>query len=112
MTAKKTVQKGLFIDALLKTNEKIKKDRASSIYEAAKITYARAIEDMERKLKLVNSQQDAMLDFCSTNLDSMMKADEFDGNSFMKKDMGYSLNLKDTQEILDILKARYKKLFE
>lgn len=95
---------------LTRSNKDIRDDRAISIIEDAEMIYKRAIENMEKDLRVLNRQRDAALDLSPGNSYSL-KPGDFDADIFVKKDIELGVEIRNLEIRLQISKKKYDELF-
>ena len=104
--------KGAFVGSLVRNNKKIREDRAIAIAEEAQMKYKRQVEDLELRIKQMKRERENMLDMSPTSADSLVMASDFDGNSFVDKDLKLGVDIRNLEIKLDVAKDRYAYLFE
>jgi len=102
---------GAFMDSLVRSNKQIKHDRAEVIAEDAQLRFKRVVEDMEMDLKRMQRERLNMLDLSPENAHSLMLGKDFDSESFVKKDLRLSVDMRNREIELGIAKERYAHLF-
>jgi len=102
---------GKFVENLKRNNKKIREDRATAIAEDGEMAYKRAIEDMQRDIKRLKRDRDALLDLSPTNADSLILATDFKGQEFTEKDLQIGITIRNLEIKLEIAQSRYKYLF-
>ena len=110
-TEKTAEQQGAFMDSLARSNKQIKRDRAEVISEDAQLRFKRVVEDMEMDLKRMQRERLNMLDLSPENAHSLMLGKDFDSESFVKKDLKLSVDMRNRAIELEIAKERYTHLF-
>jgi len=108
--AKKEV-KGAFIASLIRSNSKIKADRAEAIGEDAELIYKREVEDLRVKISRMKRNRENMLDMSPDNTMSLKPAVDFDATEFVKNDMALGVQIRETGILLEIAEERYAYLF-
>jgi len=111
MSDEEVVNNGAFLDSLIRSNSKIKKDRATAIGEDTQVLYKRNIEDLEISVKRMKREQENMMDLSPENATSLMLASDFDSSAYVEKDVDLGVKIHNTTIKLDIAKKRYKYLF-
>jgi hypothetical protein len=96
---------------LNRSNNQIKAERAASIQEDAEIAYERIVQDLERELKRKQRERAAMLDISPSNSYSFISAKEFDSDKFINDDIFISLEIKQLEDKLAVVKQRFVDLF-
>ena len=99
-----------FGDILTRNNKQIRDDRAIAIIEDAELEYKRSIENMERDLKVLKRERDAMLDLSPGNSYSLTP-DKFDAALFVKKDFEMGVEIRNLEIKLEIAQKKYADLF-
>ena len=102
---------GVFIASLKRNSSKIRADRAQAIGEDAELIYKRKIEDLEVSIKKMERDQENMMDLSPSETTSLKVASDFDAEAYADKDFELCRKIRDAKVLLDIVKARYKKLF-
>lgn len=110
-TKEEAVMAGAFVESLTRNNRQIKGDRALAIAEDTEVSYKRAVEDLEREVKLMKRKQAGMLDLSGDNAMSLKPVNDFDPDEFMTKDLALSLLIRNTEIKLELAKTRYNFLF-
>ena len=112
-TAEETLEqmKGTFVSTLTRGSKKIKTDRALSIVESTERFYRRSIEDLEQDIKDAERAQANELDLSPTTSDSLEMAKNFNAESFVQKDMEFTVRLRNLKIALAEHKERYAVLF-
>ena len=87
-------QTGAFLANLQRNNKQIRLDRAVSIAEDTQMSYKRAIEDMELELKKLGRERNNMLDLSPTTATSLVLASDFDGSTFVTKDIEIGVKIQ------------------
>lgn len=103
--------KGAFMTSLVRSNSKIRKDRALAIAEAAEMIYKREVEDLGVRIKQLKRERDNMLDLSPENAQSLVLASDFDAKAFVNKDIELGVQLRNLEIKLEIATNRYKQLF-
>lgn len=99
-----------FAQILTRNNKAIRDDRAIAIIEDAELEYKRKIENMERDLKVLNRERDAMLDLSPGNSYSLTP-EKFDAALFVKKDLEMGVQIRQQEIELEIARKKYNELF-
>jgi hypothetical protein len=102
---------GAFVNSLKRTNKEIKSDRADAISEDAEVAFKREVEDLSLTIKKKKRIRDNMLDLSPTNAQSLMVANEFDANEFVKRDTELGLEIRNLEIKYEIANKRYIYLF-
>lgn len=102
---------GIFLESLKRNAPKIRADRAEAIAEAAQILYKRAVEDLEIAIRQIERDRANALDMSPDNITSLKVAADFDAKSFVSKDIGYGIQLRNLKIELELSKERYAQLF-
>jgi hypothetical protein len=103
--------KGAFMSSLVRSNNKIRKDRAIAIAEAAEMIYKREVEDLAVKIKQLKRERDNMLDLSPENAQSLVLASDFDAKAFVNKDIELGVQLRNLEIKMEIASTRYTQLF-
>jgi hypothetical protein len=103
--------KGVFVDALKRSNKQIKDARAEAIAEDLEITYKRRIEDLELDLKNAKRQQANMLDLSPDNTYSLKLATDFDAKRWTEDHINLGKRIHNVTIELEIAKRQYNMLF-
>lgn len=111
-TTEDELQKGKFMDSLVRNNKQIKDDRALAIAEDAELIYKRKVEDLETTLKRKKRDRENMLDMSPSHAQSLILASDFDATSWVDKDHLLGLEVRNLEIELDLAKARYQQLFK
>jgi hypothetical protein len=104
--------KGAFVGSLVRNNKKIREDRAIAIAEEAQIKYKRQVEDLEMKIKQMKRERENMLDMSPTSADSLVMAADFDGGTFVAKDIDLGVSIRTLEIKLEIAQERFTHLFD
>lgn len=104
-------QEGAFVASLKRNNRQIRADRAEAIAEDAQITYRRAVEDLELKLKRMRRERENMLDLSPADKNSLMLATDFDSAAYVAKDIELGTKIRNTEIQLEIAQNQYRHLF-
>lgn len=99
-----------FAEILTRNNKQIRDDRAIAIIEDAELEYKRKIENMERDLKVLRRERDAMLDLSPGNSYSLTP-EKFDAALFVKKDLEMGVEIRNQEIQLEIARKKYNDLF-
>ena len=102
---------GAFLSNLVRTNTKIKRDRAVAIAEDVQMTYKRAVEDLEIRIKRLVREQENQLDMSPDTALSLKPAKDVDALAFTDKDLDLGLQIRNEEIKLEIAKKRYAYLF-
>lgn len=102
---------GAFVGSLVRNNKKIREDRAIAIAEEAMMKYKRQVEDLEIKIRQMKRERENMLDLSPTTADSLVLATDFDGSSFVEKDIKLGVDIRNLEIKLEIARSRYEYLF-
>lgn len=100
-----------FMDYLIRNNRQIREDRAEVIAEDTEITFRRAIEDIELRIKKLKRERDNMLDLAPDHALSLKLAENFNATEFVTKDLRLGVAIRNEEIKLDIAKTRYEFLF-
>jgi hypothetical protein len=103
---------GRFVSSLVRNNSKIKRDRAEAIGEDAEVVFKRTVEDIAIEIRKKERERDNMLDMSPTNAMSLMVANDFDAASFVSKDLGLGVEIRNLKIKLEIASSRYDELFK
>lgn len=98
---------GAFYETLIRSNSKIRNDRAIAILEQAELMYKRQIEDFEVEYKKLNRERQNMLDLSPTNADSLVLASDFDAARFVAKDIELGVKLQNLTIKMNIARESY-----
>lgn len=104
-------KKGEFAESLLRSNKKIRADRALNIIEEAQMKYRRKKEDLAYDLRQAILKRNGRLDLSPTTADSLVLASDFDADGFVNQDLQESVNIENLEIKLRIAKNRYIALF-
>jgi hypothetical protein len=102
---------GEFYNTLIRSNSKIRNDRAIAILEQAELMYKRQIEDYEVEYKKLQRERLNMLDLSPTNADSLVLASDFDASKFVVKDIELGVKLQNLTIKMNIARESYNNLF-
>lgn len=107
-----TPAKGGALQQSLDRNSKtIRKDRAQTISDTARLRYRRAIEDKHLSLRECKSQQDALIDMSPDNTMSIIRVADFDAEEFVKANADLARKIYDLSIVIEVMTADYKRLF-
>lgn len=109
--AESEVKIGAFEDSLKRNNRKIRDDRAEAIVEDTKLLYKRTVEDLGLTITRLKRDQENMLDLSPTTADSLVLASDFDTDSYVKKDIQISVDLRNLEIKLEVAQKRLTYLF-
>jgi len=102
---------GAFIDSLKRTNKSIKSDRAISISEEAEMAYERYIQDIRMGIKRLKRERTNMLDMSPDNTQSLILAKNFDSKTFVERDLGIAVSLRNEEIRLSLAEKSFEYLF-
>jgi len=102
---------GYLADSLTRSGDQIKRDRAESIAEDIKISYERAIQDLEIEVKKIKRKMKGTFDFSPNSTFSLVLADNVEGVDIVEKDMENALAYRNKKVKLILAKKRYNHLF-
>jgi hypothetical protein len=108
---KKNIEKGAFIKSLERNNVQIKEQRANAITTETKLLFKRVIEDLEIEIKKEEIERENMLDMSSADAQSLIVANEFDAERYIKKDLKSGIKIRNNKLKLEMAKERYNYLF-
>lgn len=113
MSTKKQNQNtvGKFSESLKRSGQKINHDRAASIFEDAKITYQRKVEDIELSIKRMTISRNNMLDFSPNTPYGIMSGGNFNSKDYVHNDLEITINIMNAEIALSIAKKRFEDLF-
>jgi len=100
-----------FMNSLVRNNAKIRHDRAEVIAEDAFVTYKRAVEDIQLKIKKLIRERDNMLDLSPDTALSLIVASDFDAKAFTEKDIELGIKIRNEEIKLEIAQKRFNWLF-
>jgi len=99
-----------FGTVLTRNNKQIRDERAIAIIEDAELEYKRSVENMERDLKTLKREREAMLDLSPGNSYSLTP-EKFDTGIFVKKHVELGIQIREMEIKLDIAQKGYNELF-
>jgi len=102
---------GYIAESLTRDSGQIKRDRAESIAEDIKISYERAIQDLEIEVKKIKRKMKGTFDFSPNSTFSLVLADNVEGVDIVEKDMDNALAYRNKKVKLILAKKRYNHLF-
>ena len=85
--------------------------RAEVIAEDAFVTYKRAVEDIQLKIKKLIRERDNMLDLSPDTALSLIVASDFDAKAFTEKDIELGIKIRNEEIKLEIAQKRFNWLF-
>lgn len=101
---------GKFVASITRANSQIRKDRAATILDEARMHYKRHIEDLEMQLKRLTRDQDAMLDIApGTTTD--LKMPTFDPVEFVRAHHTLTKSIYNITIEIAAAKTQYTDLF-
>jgi hypothetical protein len=103
---------GELFQSLERNNKAIKRDRAIAIVEDAELTYRRLVEDLRREIITLNRERNSMLDLSPTDANSLILANDFKSNEFVRKDIELGIKIREAKIKLEIAETRYSQLFK
>ena len=103
--------KGAFVASLQRNNRQLRDDRARAISEDTELSYRRTIEDIDRRIKSLQRDQESMLDLGHTSKDTIIAVSDFKTETFVEKDIQLSVAMRQEQIRLEEAKKRYAYLF-
>lgn len=103
--------KGAFLESLVRSNRKIREDRAQAIHEDAELIYKRKVEDLQVRVNRLKRERENLLDLSPTNAQSLVLATDFDAEEYVKKDIELGIDIRNTEIELEIARKRYAYLF-
>lgn len=101
----------LFIKTLKRNNDQIREDRALVIGEETELIYRRRVEDIQLKIKRLNTEREGLLDISPLDKNSLTFAD-FDPEAFVDKDIELAVKIRNLSIQLTLAKERYTYLFD
>ena len=104
------LRKTKFGVVLARNNKQIRDDRALSIIEDAEMIYKRVVENLEKDLRVLRREREAMLDLSPGNSYSL-KMESFDADLFVKKYQELGLSIREVEIKLEVAKNSYDDLF-
>jgi len=102
---------GAFLATLVRTNTKIKRDRAVAIAEDVQMTFKRQVEDIEIKIKRLKREQENMLDMSPETAMSLKPAKDVDALAFTDKYLEVGVQIREEEIRLEIAQKAYDHLF-
>lgn len=102
---------GAFLSSLIRSNTKIKRDRAVAIAEDAQMNYKRTVEDIEIAIKRLKRDQENQLDMSPETAISLKLAKDFEPLAFVDQDLKLGVLIRNEEIKLDIARRRYAYLF-
>tara|TARA_R110002096_G_scaffold228815_2_gene418268 strand:+ start:102 stop:416 length:315 start_codon:yes stop_codon:yes gene_type:complete len=102
--------KGKLMTQLSKSQTEVNADRIASIHESSEVSYKRRIEDKELQIKNQKIDREALLDFSDKG--DIIRSSRFDCGRLTNDDASISCEIRANELILEVLKERYKVLFE
>ena len=105
------LSEGSFLASLKRNYSKIRADRAAAIAEDCEVTYRRAIEDLDLRIKRMIRERENMLDLSPTSAQSLMLATDFDSKIFVDKDIDLGTKIRNDRIKLGIAKEQFFILF-
>ena len=100
-----------FVQMLVRNNAKIRQDRADAIAEVAQVTFKRAVEDIELRIRKLKRERENMLDLSPDHALSLKLAEDFDAQEFTEKDISIGVQIRNEEIRLEIATKRYNYLF-
>jgi len=100
-----------FVQMLVRNNAKIRQDRADVIAEVAQVTFKRAVEDIELRIRKLKRERENMLDLSPDHALSLKLAEDFDAQEFTEKDISIGVQIRNEEIRLEIATKRYNYLF-
>ena len=105
------VPAGAFREALIRSNKKIRTDRADAIVEDAETIYRRTVEDLRLSIRRMMRERENMLDLSPENATSLVLAADFDAGQYVSKELELGVSIRNSQIKLEIAEERYETLF-
>jgi hypothetical protein len=105
------IKNGAFTATLKRNNDKIRADRAELIEDSAKLTYRRAVEDIEMEIKKLETKQKTMLDMSPDDTTTIINSQDFDADEYVTKDIELAKQIRNEKIKLEVVKERYGYLF-
>jgi hypothetical protein len=102
---------GAFRDSLVRSNRKIRADRADAIVEDAETIFRRTIEDLRLNIKRMKRERENMLDLSPETSMSLVLASDFDAKEYVSKELELGVSIRNDEIKLEIAEARYLYLF-
>lgn len=99
-----------FIESLQRNNDQIREDRARTIGADSELIYRRRVEDIELKIKRLQREQEGLIDISPLDRNSLTFAD-FQPETFVQKDIEYSLTIRNLTIQLEVATKRFEYLF-
>jgi len=85
---------GDFIESLVRSNSKIKRDRAEQIGRKTATAYKRAVEDIQEQIDELVDEQIGMMDLSPTTTQSLTLASDFDSAAYTQRDIDIEIKLR------------------
>ena len=104
-------KEGAFVTSLKRNNKQIREDRATAIAEDAQIMYRRKVEDLEVQLKRLRRDRENMLDMSPSDTTSLKLASDFNGETYVNKDIELGVAIRNAELKLEIARRQYEELF-
>jgi len=102
---------GAFLSTLIRSNSKIKRDRAVAIAEDLQMTYKRQVEDITIQIKRLKRDQESQLDLSPETALGLVPAKNFDPLAWADKDLELGVQIRNEEIRLEIAQKRYDYLF-
>jgi hypothetical protein len=102
---------GAFHTNLIKTNAKIRQDRAANISEDLYMQYKRRIEDMELEIRKCQRDKAGMLDLHPDSAFGLKVATDFNAGEFVEKRQDLGVKIHNLQLRLKIARTDFLALF-
>lgn len=100
-TAKKSTKEGTFVDFLVRSNTKIKADRANRLGKSAAMAYKSLMDKKEKELFEIEDELELMVDMSADNRStSVNRVSDFDSDAFVQK--RYDLKRRKALLVIDI----------
>lgn len=103
--------KGAFQTSLVRSNSKIKADRAASMTEDTEMMLKRNIEDYGQQITKLKRERDNALDLSGDNAFSLKMASNFDAKDWLVNDERLTMGLREVAIKKNLAMKRYNYLF-
>ena len=103
--------KGAFETSLVRSNSKIKADRAASITEDTEMILKRNIEDYGQQITKIKRERENALDLSGDNAFSLKMAQNFDAKVWLDNDERLTMSLREVAIKKNMAMKRYNYLF-
>lgn len=106
------VKTGKFSKNLIRSNQKLREDRALIIVRDTEKVYRRNIEDLQDELERLIIDRDNALDINPGNTQTIINPSDFNSKAFVDKDIDFGIKIRNTKIKLEDAKQRYADLFD